>query len=470
MNAPRTTSNQFHVMAPARAYAVLVAVSGLILAIGLALPLALASESVDDAGGNHAATGPVEAPDGIDDGDTGSASTADQLPDSGQGITDTTVKVGVVLLDLSSVEPLGLGLPNFSTEIQQAAFEEVFDRINAEGGIAGRQIEPVFASRDTLASTGPHSDKAICLQLAEDEQVFAVIGFTYDAGTCAATQHQLPVVTQIAALEQVYQDTHHLLVTTDPTLERTARNWAKAIVETGLADDHTLGMVTVADGNDIQLPAQAAQQELEELGHPLAVVGELDPANSIAEIPTLISDMQSEGVDTVMLASDFANALRFIALAEAQHYFPQYLTSDLEALARNGLLANAGKSLDGAIGFTVNAQPVDGADPEQNQACIANYNENTDTPDIPAGEPNAVGVVCEVTEIFLRALEGAGEDLSPRTFVQAVEGLGTIDGLPVVISGSFAPGKTDYADALQPVRWSSDCACYTPDGDPIDVG
>lgn len=462
-------NKQFHVMAPARAYGVLIAVAGLILAVGLALPLALASRPSDDMG-DRSSTGPIEAPDSIGDGGTETVSTADQLPNTGQGVTDTTIKVGVVLLDLTSVEPLGMGVPNFSTEIQQAAFESLFDAVNAAGGVNGRQIEALYESRDTLATTGPHSDKAICLKLTEDEQVFAVIGFTYAAGTCAALQHQVPVVAQKAALEQVYQDSHGLLVTTDPSLERTARNWATTIVETGLADGHKLGMLSVADGGEVELPANAAADELERLGHPLTVLAELDPEGAVAEAVALIREMKSAGVDSVMLATDFAYALRFIALAEDQRYFPQYLTSDLGALARGGLLVNAGKSLDGAIGFTANTKPAPGdEETPENRACRENYNETTDAPDVPVGEGNAVVVVCAVVDIFLQALAGAGDEPSPRSFVESVEALGTVDGLPVVLPGVFGPGKTDYSDGLQPVLWSSGCSCYEANGEPIDL-
>lgn len=463
-------SKQFHVMAPARAYGVLIAVAGLILAVGLGLPLFLASQPSDDLPAGRGSTGPIEATDGVGDGGTDAVSTADQLPDAGQGLTDTTIKVGVVLLDLTSVEPLGMGVPNFTTEIQQAAFEGLFDAVNAEGGVNGRQIEAVYESRDPLATTGAHSDKAICLKFAEDEQVFAVIGFTYEAGTCAALQHQLPVVTQKAALEQVYQDSHGLLVTTDPSLERTARSWAGVIVESGLADGHKLGLLSVADGGEVELPADAAADELERLGRPLDMLAELDQEGSIAEAVAMIQDMKSQNIDAVMLAVDFAYALRFIALAEDQRYYPQYLTSDLGALARGGLLVNAGKSLDGAIGFSSNTKPPVGAEESpENQACRENYNETTDAPDIPAGEGNAVVVACAVVDIFLEALKGAGEEPSPRSFVQSVEALGTVEGLPVVLPGAFGPGKTDYSDGLQPVVWSSKCACYERNGDPIDL-
>ncbi len=471
MNRP-PHDKHFRVLAPARAYGVMIAVSGLLLALGLALPLLLASSASSGIGAGHASSGPIK----VSGGNVGptrkpsatTTSSLDSIPETAQGITPTTIKVGVVLLDLSSVAPLGLGLPNYEINVQQAAFDSLFDAINAQGGIEGRKIVPVYKSRDTLATTGPHSDKAICIDLAKDQKVFAVIGFSYGAGECAATEYHLPVVTKDASLQQVYQDSHNLLVTLDPALEREERDWADALVKAGMADGHKLGMVTVADGGSTQLPAEAAADELKALGHPLTVLGELDPSNSIAEIPPLIQKMKSAGVDSVMLASDFADALRFIALAESQHYYPKYLTSDLGALASNGLLANAGRSFDDAIGFTDGVNPLAGeVETAQSRTCRENYNKTTATKDIPAGQDSALDTICSIVAVFKQAATAAGKNLNPRSFIGAVEHAGTMNGISVVLPGSFGPGKTDYSDALQPVRWSSAKKAYSADGDPV---
>ncbi|GGM89735.1 ABC transporter substrate-binding protein [Dactylosporangium sucinum] len=471
MNPPPHTEH-FRVVAPARAYGVLVALSGLLLAVGLAIPLGLASSAPSTAGAGRSGSGPIELDgDNIGAGSGGrtGTSTADQITDVAQGVTDTTIKVGVMMLDLSAAEPLGLGLPNFSVDLQRAAYQSLFDKINAGGGIKGRAIQPVYTSWDPLTTTGEHSDKAICIHLAKDERVFAILG-TNDASRCVGPQYQLPVVAMMPSLEQVYRDSHGLLVSLDPALERTGRNWASILLKAGQVEGRTLGAVAVADGAISQLPVKAAADKLAELGHPLAVLGELDPANSIAQVPALIQKMKSAGVDSVMLGTDFANALRFIALAESQHFYPQYLTSDIGALAANGVLANAGDSFDGAVGFTASAWPAEGqVETPENTACIQQYNETTDAPDVPIGEENAVAIICAVVEVFANAATAAGDALNPRTFVQAVEGLGTIDGLPAVLPGSYGPGKTDYADRLQPVRWSSKTKSYSIDGKPISV-
>ncbi len=175
------------------------------------------------------------------------------------------------------------------------------------------------------------------------------------------------------------------------------------------------------------------------------------------------------GVDTVMLGSDYLTALRFIAFAEAQHYFPQYLTSDLGSLESDGLLAQAGKSLDGAIGFSDSATSTSGGESPQAKACRENYNENTNTENVPAGAQSVLGIICSSFDLFVRAATDAGHDLNPRSFVQAVEAVGAFDKESAVLPGTFGPGKTDYSDELAPVRWSSASKSYSVDGDPVSV-
>ena len=38
-----------------------------------------------------------------------------------------------------------------------------------------------------------------------------------------------------------------------------------------------------------------------------------------------------------------------------------------------------------------------------------------------------------------------------------------------MLPGSFAPGKTDVADGLRPLRYSIDCHCRSAVGDPITL-
>lgn len=60
----------------------------------------------------------------------------------------------------------------------ELAHQAFFDKLNAEGGFFGRQIEPVYATYDLLL---PVTQEEGCLKLVEDEEVFIVMYGTNDS-------------------------------------------------------------------------------------------------------------------------------------------------------------------------------------------------------------------------------------------------------------------------------------------------
>ncbi len=103
------------------------------------------------------------------------------------GVTDDTIKVGVTYVDTASLVASGL---NYDLGDHQAVYTALFDAINADGGINGRQIEPVFAPIDP---TNPAPAEEKCVQLTEDEDVFVITGFFLaDAVNCPSPRTPPP--------------------------------------------------------------------------------------------------------------------------------------------------------------------------------------------------------------------------------------------------------------------------------------
>lgn len=469
------SSESFHVRSAGRAYGVMAAACALVLAVGLALPLALASSVPPSTGAGAADSGPVRVSGGSSRPDgAGSAPARPDLTGNistrTQGVSGQAVKVGIVLLDLSATESLGLGLPNFGVDLQRAMFRALIDQANAAGGIDGRRIEPVYAVNDPLQTAGPHSPRGICLNLANDQKVFAIMGYADAAGECATRQYGLPVVNATGRLDQTYTGSNNLFVSVGESLQRFGRTLAGALVRTRMVDGHKLGIFTVADGGNSELASDTTADALKALGHPVTVLGKSDPGN-LNVVPTLVQKMRSAGVDTVLLTSDFATAVRFVFFADSQHYTPRYLTSDIGALATGGLMKNAGPGFDGALGFTSSEYvPPGTAENPGTGRCRAQYNAIPGVKPVPAGADSALPQICAMVDILKRGLTGAGKDLNPRSFVQAIQRIGSISGLPGTSTGSFGPGKTDYNDGLRPVRWSTRTHRWSAAGPPIPAG
>jgi hypothetical protein len=102
------------------------------------------------------------------------------------GVTDTSIKLGITYIDLGSTAVAT------SHGDYEGTYRAVIDDLNARGGINGRTIEPVFAP--ISLAEGGNAD-AVCVQLTEDEDVFAVVGFFLgDAPACYLETHQTAIV------------------------------------------------------------------------------------------------------------------------------------------------------------------------------------------------------------------------------------------------------------------------------------
>lgn len=105
------------------------------------------------------------------DGGSGSGATGDASP----GVTDTTVKMGFIISDRGTLgATLGFKIINPGTvETRTAGIQAVVDYVNANGGVGGRQIEPVIKSYASLDDSAANAE-ALCKQFTQDEQVFAL--------------------------------------------------------------------------------------------------------------------------------------------------------------------------------------------------------------------------------------------------------------------------------------------------------
>ena len=107
-----------------------------------------------------------------------------------QGITATTIRVGVPYIDVGSAELRTLGVAiNYGSFPD--AFNALIDNVNAHGGIDGRKIVPYIVAVNPVG-TAPAA--TACTQLTEDDSVFAVLAPL--ESTCYL-EHNVPVVGSI---------------------------------------------------------------------------------------------------------------------------------------------------------------------------------------------------------------------------------------------------------------------------------
>ena len=110
--------------------------------------------------------------DGSDD-DAGATTTAapEPLTASWRGVTEDTIRLGFIFTDFDSLREQGFvsidpGDPEF-------VVEALVEDVNSRGGINGRMIEPYI---EFVLPIGTTAAEESCLRLAEDHEVFAVVG------------------------------------------------------------------------------------------------------------------------------------------------------------------------------------------------------------------------------------------------------------------------------------------------------
>jgi len=381
-----------------------------------------------------------------------------------QGVTATTIKLGIVLLDIQKLEPLGFAQPHFSPAEQRDRFQFFIDEINKNGGLAGRKVTTVYATYDALDSSGDRSGPAVCSKMAEDERVFAVLGFLDgNIGECLTQQHRIPAIANVGHIAEAYTKGKNLLVSPFAALERGTANWGDLAARSGVLKGRTLGTL-YGDGPQEARPEQSLVKALGTGGYSVAYRAKLggDPATVQSQLPVEVNKMKAAGVNTVFLVTNFVTALQFANTAESQNFRPLYIVSDLGSLQAEGLVRQMPASFDGAYVFTQNLP----ASPEiaENRRCRTSYNKARGVSYPPGQESGVTTLLCWMVTVFADSAARVGPELTRMGLGHAFQTL--TRPLPHTQPGSFRIGKTDYADWMRVGKYDRSCRCYKPAGAP----
>jgi len=364
-----------------------------------------------------------EASDGT--ASTDSAGPATTFPTGpAPGVTDDSVKIGVTYVDLASLGDV----VSISHGDYESAYQALFDDINANGGIHGRTLEPVFAPVNPVGTDGAD---AACLELTEDEDVFLVTGFFLDDNVlCPVETHETAVVGGVQTPERLARAQAPWFTMESGSDLQT--EIIEAMAEAGEFDGN-LG-VYGAQGDQAQME-EIVLPLLEELGIEVTESAVLDaPADDItaqtAAVGVIGERFEASGVDQVLAIG--TSGLGWAAGNEDSDYRPQLLLTD-----PNSILAYtsdaAGRDLsivEGAVAGNVYGGPENLYAMDSMQACKERIEANGGELPDPATMPNddedlyVSGYTACRTMILIEAvLEAAGEDLNYGSFAAAADGL-----------------------------------------------
>jgi hypothetical protein len=100
---------------------------------------------------------------------TGAGSAAGAAGSPGQGVTATTIRIGVPYIDFSTIRKFGITLDQGN---YPDAYNAIIADLNAHGGVDGRKIVPYLLA---VSPVGTAPAATACTQLDEDDKIFAAI-------------------------------------------------------------------------------------------------------------------------------------------------------------------------------------------------------------------------------------------------------------------------------------------------------
>ena len=150
----------------------------------------------------------------------------------------------------------------------EGQYREAIATVNDNGGVLGRMIDPVFVYVDPLSETGYQE---ACVQLTQDEEVFAVLGFLRPAegALCYTETGDTPFVGYLSDItSDVFERSVLPLVTSNPLPERLDAALVDVVDDTGAFEGKTIAVLGRTEERN-----QLIADELTGRGYEVADVG-----------------------------------------------------------------------------------------------------------------------------------------------------------------------------------------------------
>ncbi|MGI9600420.1 MAG: hypothetical protein ACR2QE_00930 [Acidimicrobiales bacterium] len=374
-------------------------------------------------------------------GDDGGAPVPTEV---GRGVTDDTIKVGVSILDLSSI-----GRDNGDVE---AKWQVAIDAVNEAGGVHGRQLEMVSGSYNPTADT---EAEEVCLVLSGDEEVFVVLGpQIFDQALCYTERNNTAVISSQPISREQLDRSEAPLFSLPALPERTVTQGIEAMAAVGTFDNTRVAVHATSEGAaDVELALAA----LASVGADVAVDTVMasardDRSATEAEMAVISQRWAADDVGVVVTVGDGGHLTAALAIGQNNVDATLAMTQpDIDPALFTEFGADIA-ALEGAVGVQ---PPTFEELYEQDRAgvveCVTRFEEASGEVvnlTAEAGETaNLVTTVwaCQVVELFVLMAEAAGPALNYESLVAATNGLGQLS-LTAIEEGSLSPEKPDVSD------------------------
>ena len=255
-------------------------------------------------------------------GGAGSVSAASNPPS--QGVTATTIRIGIPYVDLSAVRKFGITLDQGSFP---DAYNALISSVNAAGGIDGRRLVPYLVAVNPVG-TAPAT--TACTQLAQDDQVFVAIA--PQQPDCYLQQYRVPT---IAGSFQIVQSGGAPNFTLEPPLAAFDPLQLSVFVHRGVFKGKKVGLF--AGGGTDTRELQVVQTALKGMGVRVlksAVDGAPagDEAATYQQAAVITQIFQSAGVNEVVAVGTGATIWPESQQANQSTYSPPWIATSQPGL------------------------------------------------------------------------------------------------------------------------------------------
>jgi ABC-type branched-subunit amino acid transport system substrate-binding protein len=383
----------------------------------------------------------------------------------GTGVTPTTVKIGVTMLDFNCIKPFVEGVE----AQQQEMYQLYIDYINAHGGLAGRQIQPVYESYCPL---GNAQALALCTKLTEDEKVFAVVGnfidFSGDAQTCLTRNHHTPLVTSTLTRAIIDQSPPGLIIFPGSTPER-----IDSILADLLQKQHTLGgkkVGVLGETTSQTVVNKSVVPVLKKLGVPMGSTAILtssstaDTTVSQAQLDSFIERWKIEQVDALFVTGGQVASQQFVEKVRARMPKVTLITDNPNAIVfateeqATGRTPNPYEGIISAGGPTGHEYDMSAnwkycRDIYEQKTGKLPPDQETNQPKGPDGKVQdlngSVSTACQDLVLIRQIANKVGKDLNADTWAGAVNSYGPIRDVGGGQFASLRTGKYDTNDTFR---------------------
>lgn len=431
------------------------------------------------------ASGSSTGPSG---GSAGAAGALPVAPDT-PGVTDTQILIGFVYTENADAANAALGFEEVTRGDQKRYHDLMVEQVNATGGIAGRELVPVFHVLDGASNQSTaESEQQICATWTQDHEVFAgVVGAASDnLRQCLGNAGVGLISVQGMGYsdDRTFADFPYTVEPTNLSLNPMARVMVNGLAAQGFYEPigavptaPKVGVITYdyptfrrAMDQDL-LPALAGLDV--DVADPVYVTfpeRQSDVGAVSAQLSNAVLRFRSEGVTHVhIFEADGLLTVLFMTNAETQNFRPRYGLN-----TQNGGQLLVGVVPDGQlrgaqqVGWVPAVDVLDTPMWPARQGCLDLY----EAASVQFDSKNAelVGMVfCDMYDSLRRGIENAPGPLSRETLAAGFERLGTSFQSAVVKDVRLESGRRYGVTTYRTSAYDPACSCFSYTGGPFAI-